>query len=178
MAGRTELKYVFWNTGSPDLGRLRYRLFDPTAVFFYRQLCPFMAHSRSIKGHAVYGAYGIAVQILVVCGYFHCWLGILLCLPWHRLYRLKLQSCPSDKEHHETKTPMIQLVKQAMGSIPRCCMAKWIPTIPTFAPTKSPSYCRYPLVIQHSCGKSRFSMEKSTINGHVQHLFWHNQRAG
>ena len=29
-----------------------------------------MAHSQSIKGHAVYEAYGIALQILVVCGYF------------------------------------------------------------------------------------------------------------
>ena len=34
----------------------------------------------------------------------------------------------------------------------------------------------YPLVNQHSNGKSPCLMGKSTINGHFQLLFWHNQR--
>ena len=34
----------------------------------------------------------------------------------------------------------------------------------------------YPLLNWHDYGKSPFSMGKSTINGHFQWLFWHNQR--
>ena len=34
----------------------------------------------------------------------------------------------------------------------------------------------YPLVNRHNDGKSPFFIGKSTINGHFQWLFWHNQR--